>query len=132
VGGVCQLACGGRKQPCCPDSQCSGKLKCTADPENAIEHKVAAADVEVGGGLFGTDEDRLFGEASCGALMTRARFAVSKVEAGRGSCEKAWWFEPKNEKDCRVAVHFDVSPLGSVRCRLTAFALAPKKPDICL
>jgi hypothetical protein len=131
VGGVCQLSCGGRHQPCCPDSQCSGKLKCTPDPENTIEHKVANEEVEVSGGLFGTDEDRLFGDASCGALMTRARFAVSKVGTGRGSCDKAWWFEPKNEKDCRVAVHFDVSPLGSVRCRLTAFALAPKKPDIC-
>jgi hypothetical protein len=132
VGGVCQLSCGGRKQPCCPDNQCSGKLKCTPDPENAIEYKVAGEDVEVSGGLFGSDEDRLFGDASCGALMTRARFAVSKLESGRGSCDKAWWFEPKNEKDCRVAVHFDVSPLGRVRCRLTAFALAPKKPDICL
>ena len=30
-----------------------------------------------------------------------------------------------------VAVHFDVSPFGSVRCRVNAFALAPRKPDIC-
>lgn len=131
VAGVCQLACGGRKQPCCSDHQCSGNLRCTPDPDNALEHRVASEDVEVGGGLFGTDEDRLFGDASCGPLMTRARFAVSKLQAGRGSCDKAWWFEPKNERDCRVAVHFDVSPFGSVRCRLTAFAIAPKKPDIC-
>ncbi|HWA78195.1 MAG TPA: hypothetical protein VG937_37925 [Polyangiaceae bacterium] len=131
VSGTCQLECGGRKQPCCPDSQCSGKLKCTPDPDNAIEHKVAGEDVEVSGGLFGTDEDRSFGDASCGPLMTRARFAVTKLGSGRGSCEKAWWFEPKNEKDCRVAVHFDVSPFGSVRCRVNAFALAPRKPDIC-
>jgi hypothetical protein len=132
VDGSCQLSCGGRNQPCCAGSACSGKLKCTADPENALEFRVFSEDVEVSGRLLGNDEDRSFGAASCGPLKTRARYAVTKLESGRGTCEKAWWFEPKNARDCRMSVHFEVSPFGSIRCRVEAFALAPPKPDICL
>jgi len=132
VEGRCELTCGGRGQPCCAASTCSGKLKCKADPENALEHAVFSEDVQVDGHIFGTDEDRVFATSSCGALRTRVRFAVTKLGSGRGNCDKAWWFEPKNERDCRTAVHFDVSPFGAVRCRVEAFALAPPKPDVCL
>jgi hypothetical protein len=132
VEGRCELTCGGRGQPCCAASTCSGKLRCKADPDNALEHRVFAEEVEVGGHIFGTDEDRVFATSSCGALRTRVRFAVTKLGSGRGNCDKAWWFEPKNDRDCRTGVHFDVSPFGSVRCRVEAFALAPPKPDVCL
>lgn len=132
VDGRCELTCGGRGQPCCAANTCSGKLKCKADPENAVEQRVFTEEVEVGGHIFGNDEDRVFATSSCGALRTRVRFAVTKLGSGRGTCDKAWWFEPKNEHDCRTAVHFDVSPFGSVRCRVEAFALPPPKPDVCL
>jgi hypothetical protein len=132
VGGRCELTCGGARQPCCSAGTCSGKLTCKADPDNAVEQRVFAEEVEVGGGLFGTDEDRAFASSSCGALRTRVRFAVTKLGSGRGNCDKAWWFEPKNERDCRTGVHFDVSPFGSVRCRVEAFALPPPKPNVCL
>lgn len=132
VEGRCELACGGRGQPCCAGATCSGRLKCKADPENAVEHRVFSEEAEVSAYLFGTDEDRVFASSSCGALRTRVRYAVTKLGSGRGSCDKAWWFEPNNDRDCRTAVHFDVSPFGSVRCRIEAFALAPPKPDICL
>ncbi|MGC4089197.1 MAG: hypothetical protein QM756_15195 [Polyangiaceae bacterium] len=132
VEGRCELTCGGRGQPCCGAGTCAGKLKCRADPDNAVEHRVFAEDVLVEGHIFGTDEDRVFAASSCGTLRTRVRYAVTKLASGRGNCDKAWWFEPKNERDCRTAVHFDVSPFGAIRCRVEAFALAPPKPDVCL
>jgi hypothetical protein len=88
--------------------------------------------VAIGGGLLGTDEDQTFGNSSCGPLRARKRFAVTKVGGGRGSCEKFWWFDPKNDKDCRVGVHFNVSLLGEIRCRIDVFASAPLKPNVCL
>jgi hypothetical protein len=88
--------------------------------------------VRVDGGLLGTDEDRTFGSSSCGALQTRARFAVTRLNAARGQCDKAWWFEPKNEKDCRVAVHFNVSTLASIACKVEVFVDPPPKPDLCM
>ncbi len=131
VSGVCQVTCGGRGQPCCPGDACSGKLRCTPDPANAIEHELSPEEAEVRAGYLGSDEDVMFGSASCGALQTRARFAVTKLGSGRGKCDKAWWFDPKNERDCRVAVHFDVSTFGALKCRVERFVYAPKKPDLC-
>lgn len=131
VAGVCQLSCGGRGQPCCADSGCSGKLKCIANPDNALEYRLASEELEVTGGFFGTDEDRMFGTASCGTLKSRARMAVTRLGAGRGNCDKSWWLEPKNEKDCRIAVHFEVSPFSSVHCRVETFVFPPRKPDVC-
>jgi hypothetical protein len=132
VRGLCRIECGNKGQPCCGANECSGKLRCTPDPENGIEHSVSAETVEVSGGLLGTDEDQSFGKSSCGTLRKRQRFAVTKVGSGRGECSKAWWFDPKNDKDCRVGVHFNVSTLGSIQCRIEAFASAPPKPDLCL
>lgn len=131
VAGHCRNACGGKGQPCCAGNDCSGVLRCTADPDNALERGVAAEEVRVEGGFFGTSEDRTFGGSSCGELRTRARFAVTKLGSGRGSCEKAWWFDPANHKDCRVTAHFDVSTFGSLRCRVEVFATAPQKPNSC-
>ncbi|HET9955641.1 MAG TPA: hypothetical protein VFQ61_14100 [Polyangiaceae bacterium] len=131
VRGRCELECGGRGQPCCGTSECSGRLRCAEDPEDGLEHSVASQDVSVGGGFFGTSEDRTFGSASCGPLMRRQRFAVTKVAEGRGDCQKAWWFDPKNERDCRVAVHFEVSTFGTASCHVDVFALKPPKPRRC-
>ena len=110
---------------------CSGALRCQPDPESDIEPQLSTEDVAVGGGLLGTSEDRTFGSSSCGPLRTRGRFAVTKLGSGRGQCEKAWWFDPKNEKDCRVAVNFDVSMLGSISCRVEVFGAPATKPKRC-
>jgi hypothetical protein len=115
VDGRCRTACGGAGQPCCAKNVCSGALRCTADPESDIEPQLG----------------RIFGASSCGALRTRGRFAVTKLGSGRGQCEKAWWFDPKNEKDCRVAVHFDVSMLGAIACRIEVFAAPRPLPNRC-
>ncbi len=131
VAGTCQLSCGGRGQPCCAGAECSAKLKCAQDPENSAELLVAKEDVRVAGGLLGTDEDRLVGGSSCGPLKTRTRFAISQLGGGRGNCDMAWWFDPMNDKDCRVNVHFEVSPLSEVQCHVEAFAYPPRKPDLC-
>jgi hypothetical protein len=131
VGGRCRTACGGIGQPCCAKSVCSGALRCTADPESDIEPQLGSDDVVVSGGLLGTSEDRIFGASSCGALRTRGRFAVTKLGTGRGQCEKAWWFDPKNEKDCRVVTHFDVSMLGAIACRIEVFAAPRPLPNRC-
>jgi hypothetical protein len=131
VAGRCRTACGGANQPCCGGSVCSGALRCSPDPESDIEPQLMSEDVTVSGGLLGTTEDRSFGASSCGPLRTRGRFAVTKLGSGRGQCEKAWWFDPKNEKDCRVAVHFDVSMLGSINCRVEVFAAPTSKPKRC-
>jgi hypothetical protein len=93
---------------------------------------VSSKEVDVTGGLLGTDEDQTFGNSSCGALFARKRFAVTKIGAGRGTCDKAWWFDPKNNKDCRVSVHFNVSILGEIRCRVDVFATPPPKPSVCV
>jgi len=132
VRGLCQLECGGRGQACCAGSECSGKLRCTSDPENGLEQSIASNELSLSGGFFGTDEDQTFGVSSCGALRRRARFAVTKLGSGRGECSKAWWFDPKNERDCRVAVHFNVSTFGSIQCRIEVFATVPPKPDRCM
>jgi len=132
VRGMCRLECGGRGQPCCLDDECSGKLRCGSDPENAGEHSISSQELALSGGLFGTDEDQTFGKSSCGALRRRARFAVTKIGSGRGDCAKAWWFDPKNDRDCRVAVHFNVSTFGSIQCRIEVFARVPPRPDLCL
>ena len=58
-------------------------------------------------------------------------FALTKQGSGRGQCEKAWWFDPKNEKDCRVAAHFDVSMFGSIACKIEVFAAPASKPNRC-
>jgi len=131
VAGTCQLACGGRGQPCCPEQECSARLKCTPDPENATEYLVSREDVSISGGLLGSTEDRLLGGSSCGALKTRSRFAITQVGGGRGNCDMAWWFDPANSKDCRINVHFEASPFATVQCHVEAFALAPRKPDLC-
>jgi hypothetical protein len=110
---------------------CSGALRCSPDPESDIELQVASEGVMVGGGLLGTSEDRTFGGSSCGPLRTRGRFAVTKLGGGRGQCEKAWWFDPKNEKDCRVATHFDVPVLGTIACKVEVFAAPATKPNRC-
>ena len=132
VRGSCRAECGGRGQGCCARRECSGELRCVPDPQNAIEQAILAENVVVDGGFFGTDEDRAFGSSSCGALRSRSRFAVTKLGSGRGDCPKSWWFEPKNERDCRVSVHFNVSTFGSIQCRVEVFAMPPPKPDICI
>ena len=131
VGGRCRTACGGAAQPCCAGTHCSGALRCTPDPESDVEPQLALENVVVSGGMFGTSEDRIFGGSSCGALRTRGRFAVTKLGDGRGQCEKAWWFDPKNEKDCRVAVHFDVPIVGAIGCRVEVFAAPRALPNRC-
>lgn len=131
VGGRCRTACGGASQPCCGGSFCSGALHCQPDPESDVEPQLVSETAIVEGGLLGTSEDRVFGSSSCGPLRKRGRFAVTKVGTGRGQCEKAWWFDPKNEKDCRVAVHFDVSMLGSISCKVEEFAAPATKPNRC-
>jgi hypothetical protein len=131
VGGRCRTACGGSGQSCCQNSVCSGALRCLPDPESDVEPQLASEEVTVGGGLLGSSEDRIFGGSSCGPLRKRGRFAVTKLGAGRGQCEKAWWFDPKNEKDCRVAAHFDVSMLGTISCRVEVFAAPSTKPNRC-
>jgi hypothetical protein len=132
VRGSCQVECGGRGQPCCAGRECAGKFHCTPDPRNSVEHAIHSETVTVEGGFFGTDEDRAFSNSTCGPLRKRARFAVTKIGAGRGDCAKSWWFEPKNEKDCRVGVHFSVSTFGTIECRIDVFATSPPKPDLCL
>lgn len=131
VGGRCRTACGRDNQPCCAGNFCSGGLRCGPDPESDVEPQLANEVVMVEGGVFGTSEDRVFGSSSCGPLRKRGRFAITKVGTGRGQCEKAWWFDPANEKDCRVAVHFDVSMLGSISCRVEEFAAPVTKPNRC-
>lgn len=131
VGGRCRTACGRAEQPCCANNVCSGALRCEADPASDIEQQLAREDVVVSGGLLGTSEDRSFGSSSCGPLRTRGRFAVTKVGDGRGQCDKAWWFDPKNEKDCRVAVHFDVPMVGAIGCRVEVFAAPQPLPNRC-
>jgi hypothetical protein len=131
VAGICRVECGGRGQPCCADKQCSGQLKCADNPKNAREVLVLAQRVEVEGGFFGTSEDRTLGLSNCGMFKHRARFAVTKVGAGRGECSKAWWFDPNNAHDCRVGVHYNVSVLGDIQCQLDVYATAPRKPDLC-
>jgi hypothetical protein len=131
VAGRCRTACGGAGQPCCASSVCSGALRCTPDPESDVEPHLATEDVVVSGGLLGQSEDRIFGGSSCGALRTRGRFAVTKLGSGRGQCDKAWWFDPKNDKDCRVAVHFDVPMVGAIACRVELFAAPRALPNRC-
>jgi len=131
VGGRCRTACGGATQPCCANDVCSGALRCKPDPESDIEAQLAREDVVVSGGILGESVDRIFGASSCGALRTRGRFAVTELGDGRGQCEKAWWFDPKNEKDCRVAVHFDVPMVGAVACRVEVFAAPRALPHRC-
>jgi hypothetical protein len=132
VDNRCELDCGEKGEPCCPGKRCSGKLRCADNPKNAIEHRTELDVVTVQGGFFGTDEDRAFGSASCGPLFERKRYAVTKLGSGRGNCERVWWFDPKNERDCRASAHFDVSPFASVTCRLEVFATAPAEPNVCL
>jgi hypothetical protein len=130
VAGECHLECGGKGQPCC-GRNCTGALHCAADPESGGELPAPSQFVRVDGGLLGTDEDRTFGNSSCGALSTRSRFAVTALNATRAQCDKAWWFDPKNDKDCRIGVHFSVSSLASLACRVDLFVNPPPKPDIC-
>jgi hypothetical protein len=131
VGGRCRTACGKAEQPCCGSNVCAGALRCAPDPESGSEPQLAREDIVVSGGLLGTSEDRIFGGSSCGPLRTRGRFAVTKLGDGRGQCEKAWWFDPKNEKDCRVAVHFDVPIVGAIACRVELFAAPRVLPNRC-
>jgi hypothetical protein len=131
VGGRCRTACGGQNQPCCSNSVCSGALRCLPDPESDVEPQLASDQVSVSGGILGTSEDRVFGSSSCGPLRKRGRFALTKLGSGRGQCEKAWWFDPKNDKDCRVAAHFDVSMFGSISCKIEVFAAPASKPNRC-
>ena len=131
VAGECRLECGGFGQPCCGHA-CTGSLRCATDPENGLEEALVSQFVRVDGGLLGSDEDRTFGSSSCGPLRSRSRFAVTQLNAARARCEKAWWFDPKNDKDCRVTVHFGVSTLASIGCRIDVFTTPPAKPDLCL
>jgi len=131
VAGQCQLECGDKGQPCCGQS-CTGSLRCAANPDNGVELALGPQFARVDGGFLGADEDRTFGSSSCGPLLTRRRFAVTKLNSDRAQCEKAWWFDPKNEKDCRVAVHFNVSSLASIACRVDVFVDLPPRPDVCL
>jgi hypothetical protein len=132
VGGRCRVACGGENQPCCNNDVCGAQLRCMPDPESGVEPQLSSESVAVSGGLFGTNEDRTFGSSSCGPLRTRGRFAVTELGSGRGECQKAWWFDPNNEKDCRVVAHFDVSMLNAIACRIDVFAAPAAKPNRCL
>lgn len=132
VAGRCRTACGKADQPCCGSNVCAGALRCAPDAESGIEPQLAREDVVVSGGLLGTSEDRIFGGSSCGPLRTRGRFAVTKLGDGRGQCAKAWWFDPENEKDCRVAVHFDVPMVGAIACRVELFAAPRVLPNRCM
>jgi hypothetical protein len=131
VGGRCHMSCGRQGQPCCAGQACGETLSCSPNPENSLETRVTADRVELDGGFLGTNEDQTFGHSSCGRSGTRSRFAVTKQGSGRGTCDKAWWFDPKNEKDCRVAVHLDVSSFGTLSCFVEVFAKPPSKPDVC-
>lgn len=128
----CELDCGEKGETCCPGKRCGGKLRCADNPKNALEHRTTRETVTVEGGFFGTDEDRAFGSASCGPLFERKRYAVTKLGSGRGNCERVWWFDPKNQRDCRASAHFDVSPFASITCQLEVFATAPPEPNLCL
>jgi hypothetical protein len=132
VDGRCEASCGRNEAVCCPGNTCAKGLRCAMNPENFGERRILTERIAVDGGFFGTDEDRVLSSASCGTLMQRRRFAVTKVGSGRGSCERAWWFDPENERDCRTAVHVSVSPFGSVTCAIEVFAFEPPKPNVCL
>jgi hypothetical protein len=131
VGGRCRVACGGANQPCCANDVCGASLRCTPDPESEVEPQLSSESVAVSGGLFGISEDRTFGSSSCGPLRTRGRFAVTELGSGRGECQKAWWFDPNNQKDCRVVAHFDVSMLNAIACRIDVFGAPAVKPKRC-
>jgi hypothetical protein len=131
VRGRCELECGKKGQPCCAGEGCGASLRCVPNPKNWLEHRAAGEDVQVDGSFFGTSEDRSIGPASCGSLIQRERFAVTKVGSGRGNCDRAWWFDPENVHDCRVGVHFAVSPFGSITCKVEVFAVAPPEPNLC-
>jgi hypothetical protein len=132
VAGRCRVACGGPGQPCCANQICGAQLKCAPDPESDVEPQLSSEAVAVSGGLFGTNEDRTFGSSSCGPLRTRGRFAVTELGSGLGECEKAWWFDPNNQKDCRVVVHFDVPIVNAIACRVEVFAAPTAKPPRCV
>lgn len=132
VGGKCRVACGGANQPCCANDVCSSQLKCQPDPESDVEPQLSSESVAVSGNLFGTSEDRTFGASSCGPLRTRGRFAVTELGSARGECEKAWWFDPNNQKDCRVVVHFEVPTVSAIACRVEIFAAPTAKPKRCM
>ena len=131
VAGTCQVECGGRGQPCCGQRQCSGQLRCSANPKNSTETLVLSQRTLVEGGFFGTSEDRTLGLSNCSGLKRRARFAVTELGNGRGDCAKAWWFDPQNTRDCRVGVHFNVSVFGDIECQLDVYATPPPEPDVC-
>jgi hypothetical protein len=118
-------------QPCCAARACSGTLSCATHPHNELDDQVFTTRISEKAGLFGTSEDRTLGTSSCGGLRKRKRFAVTKLGAGRGNCDKAWWFDPNNDRDCRVAVHVNVSTLGSIDCQLEVYARPEPKPDLC-
>jgi hypothetical protein len=132
VKGRCEASCGRKASVCCAGNLCAHELRCVTNPQNFDEKRVTSDDFSAEGGFFGTDEDRVLSSASCGPAMQRSRFAVTKVGSGRGSCERAWWFDPENEYDCRTAVHVGVSPFGNVSCRVEVFAFEPPKPNLCM
>src|SRR5690606_14054513 len=131
VAGTCRVECGGLGQPCCAARECSGKLRCGAPVDAVKERLVLSQHVSVEGGFFGTDEDRALGLSNCGGLERRSRFAVTKRGGGRGDCGRAWWFDPDNDRDCRVGVHFNVSSFGEVDCQLDVYAKPPPRPEVC-
>lgn len=131
VAGTCRAECGAFLEPCCANRQCSGELRCAPNPKNAGETLVVSQRVVVDAGLFGADEDRGLGLSSCAGLGERSRFAVTKIGNGRGDCVQAWWFDPKNSRDCRVGVHFSASTFGSVECQVDVYATPAPEPDVC-
>jgi hypothetical protein len=132
VQGRCEASCGRKGTACCPGNQCAHELRCVTNPQNFDEKRISSDDFTTEGGFFGTDEDRVLSSASCGPAMQRSRFAVTKLGSGRGHCERAWWFDPENEHDCRTAVHVSASTFGSVSCRVEVFAFEPPKPNLCM
>ena len=132
VEGRCEASCGRRGAVCCTGNLCAHELRCVTNPQNFEEKRISSDDFTAEGGFFGTDEDRVLSSASCGPAMQRSRFAVSKIGSGRGNCERAWWFDPENEHDCRTAVHVGASAFGSVACRVEVFAFEPPKPNLCM
>jgi hypothetical protein len=132
VQGRCEASCGRTGAVCCPGNRCSHELRCVSNPQNFDERRISSEDFVAEGGFFGSDEDRVLSSASCGPAMQRNRFAVTKLGSGRGNCDRAWWFDPENEHDCRTAVRVSVSAFGDVSCRVEVFAFEPSKPNLCM
>ena len=130
AGGTCEPLpdCGGAGQRCCEGSTCTGGLVCASvEPP---EKKVGGGSHRVDGGVAGASKEHVFGSASCGAGVTRTRFATT-AQDGAGSCDAGAWLDPSNPADCRVRVRFSAPMLGFVQCGVEIFGQDPAPPPSC-